>query len=422
MRVIFIVVALICVGVHGDMVTTWNNHLITALRFNGTQSGPTWGSRAGAIMHLAMHDALNSIIHRYERYMVTRDAPSSASQNAAMAAAAHHVLVSLFPDQETTLNQYLTDALTGIHGQSRDDGLSIGRHAGRTLIAMREDDGNQDSNPIFTPSPLPLHWQPDPTVSPTQKALGAYYGNVDMFAGDRVPGNYPIPAPPNSNSSAWADAYNEVKSVGQDNSTTRTVDQTQIANFWAYDRPEIGPVCNLYNQWAQKIASIRHNSLSDNARFFALLNMAMADAGIACWHYKYKFDLARPITAIRDYFADTNPDTVTEFDWTPLGAPNGLRPRYTPPFPSYASGHATFGGSVSKMMQLFYGTDHVTFSLTSDELPGVTRTFHSFSAASFENYMSRVYLGVHYRFDGTAGESQGQRVADYIFHNYLRHN
>ena len=190
----------------------------------------------------------------------------------------------------------------------------------------------------------------------------------------------------------------------------------------------------FYNQIAETLAVQEGNTVIQNARFFALINIAMADAGIACWDGKFDFNFWRPVTAIRAGDTDGNPNTIADPTWTPLGAPadNGSGTNFTPPFPAYASGHATFGGALFRMMADFFGTNDISFTLHSDEFNGitkdqngmvrpvVTRSFTSFSQAAEENGQSRIYLGIHWSFDKIQGIKQGTEIADYIFAHFLR--
>jgi hypothetical protein len=169
-----------------------------------------------------------------------------------------------------------------------------------------------------------------------------------------------------------------------------------------------------YNQIAETIALQQGNSLDQDARLFALTDIAMADAGIAAWDSKYTYDFWRPVTGIQDGNNDGNPNTVGDPTWMPLGSPgDGIRANYTPAFPSYISGHATFGAALFQTLTNFYGTNDISFTLTSDELPGVTRSYSSFSQASLENADSRIYLGVHWSFDATAGMAVGTAIGNY---------
>jgi hypothetical protein len=208
-----------------------------------------------------------------------------------------------------------------------------------------------------------------------------------------------------------------------------------IAIFWGYDGSiGLGTPPVLYNEITQSIARQMHNSEDQNARLFALVNMAMADTGIAVWESKYADDFWRPVTAIRAAGTDGNSQTVADSTWTPLGAPadNGSGTNFTPPFPAYPSGHAGFGGALFGTLADFYGTDHIGFTIGSDEFNGRTRDqngnvrpvvkqhFSSFSQAMEQNGQSRIFLGIHWHFDKVDGIQMGTHVADFVFQHFLQ--
>jgi hypothetical protein len=246
-------------------------------------------------------------------------------------------------------------------------------------------------------------------------------------------------------SAAYARAYDEAKRVGGDGDVTfteRTDDQTEAGIYWAYDgTPSLCAPPRLYNQLAATLTR-RFTDVSQLARTFALVNVAMADAGIAIWESKYLYKLWRPVAGIRESdpgtgpsgLGDSNPSTLGDTNWTPMGAPasNLAGPNFTPPFPAYPSGHAGFGGALFQTLRNVFGRDRVAFTFVSDELNGVTvdhqgnvrplrpRSFRSFSQAEEENGQSRIYLGIHWSFDKTEGIAQGRRVANYVFTNAFR--
>ena len=242
--------------------------------------------------------------------------------------------------------------------------------------------------------------------------------------------------PPALTSLEYATDFNEVKSLGAINSTTRTAYQTETALFWA-ENSQI-----TWNHIAQSAAVTRQNSLAQNARLFALLNIAGADTAIAVFDSKYTYDFWRPVAGIRESdpgtgptgLGDGNPGTVGDINFTPLGAPasNLTGPNFTPPFPAYPSGHAGFGGALFETMRRFYGTDNIAFTFVSDEFNGQTRdhngnlrpyrprSFSNLSQAEEENGQSRIYLGIHWRFDKTEGIASGRRVGDYVFDHAFR--
>jgi VCPO second helical-bundle domain len=240
-------------------------------------------------------------------------------------------------------------------------------------------------------------------------------------------------------SSAYTAAYNEVKNLGGNGiMTQRTEEQTFIGIFWAYDgTPSLCAPPRLYNQITMQIADQRRLSAIQFARLLALVNVAMADAGMTIWESKYYYDFWRPVLGIRESdpgtgptgLGDGNPDTVGDTNFSPLGAPasNLTGPNFTPPFPAYPSGHAGFGGALFQVMRRFYGTDNIAFTFVSDEFNGQTRdnngnvrpfrprSFSNLSQAEEENGQSRIYLGIHWSFDKTEGIAQGRRVGDYVF-------
>jgi hypothetical protein len=428
----------------GDIVLAWNLMALDALKNDSTlgadakQAGPDRASRALAIVQVAVFDAVNSIDRSSDPYLVRVDAPADASLTAAAAQAAHDTLVNLFPDYQPALDAKLAADLGGVSSVSaRNDGALVGRVAAAAILAARSNDGS-DVPMNYTPVNLAGHWQPDPTLSYTQQALGPLWGNVTPFALPSAE-SFHVPPPPALTSAQYAAAFAEVKDDGGDGVTTptlRTAEQTNIGIFWGYDNsPGLATPPRLYNQIAETIAVQQGNSPVENARFFALVNIALADAGIACWDGKFDYDFWRPVTAIRAADADGNPATVADPNWRPLGAPadNGNGPNFTPPFPAYASGHATFGGALFRMMADFYHRDNIHFTIHSDEFNGVTRdqngltrdptftrTFDSFSAAAEENGQSRIYLGIHWNFDKVQGIEQGTDIADYVFRHLLK--
>jgi hypothetical protein len=425
----------------GDVVLEWNAIALDALKndsFLGAaakQNAPTRASRALGIVQAAVFDAVNSIDRSYDPYLFEVNAPGDASITAAAAQAAHDTLVALFPDYQPTLDARLSTDLAAVHSVlSRDEGILVGHIVAEGILAVRSNDGSEVAMP-YTPGDQPGQWRPDP-LHPAQQALGALWGQVTPFALTGAE-QFHVPPPPALNSQAYTEAFYEVKAVGSATSTTRTAEQTEIGIFWGYDgSPGLATPPRLYNQIAEVLAVQEHNSVIESARFFALINIAMADAGIACWDGKYDFSFWRPVTAIREAGTDGNAHTAADPNWSPLGAPsdNGGGTNFTPPFPAYASGHATFGGALFRMMADFYGRDDIHFSFTSDEFNGVTvdqngavrpvvtRSFSSFSQAAEENGQSRIYLGIHWSFDKVQGIKQGADIADYIFHHLLRHS
>jgi hypothetical protein len=415
-------------------------------RVYGEQLGPGRAARAMAVVHIAIADAVNSIARRYRSFTRIAYAPSHASMDAAIAQAAHDTLVAMFPSQKPQCDRLLAEELASVRdGSAKTEGIRAGRRAAAAILAKVAGDGSDHGEPGmgtgYVPGNQPGDWRQDP-ISRLPVALGAYWGEVRPLV-MRSGRQFRIPPPPDLNSRAYARAFNEVKRLGGDGTTTatkRTEDQTFAAIFWAYDgTPSLCAPPRLYNQIAVHIADQRHTNTVDLARLLALVNLAMSEAGIASWDSKYHYAFWRPVSGIREADrgtgpsgrGDGNPFTAGDPTFSPLGAPasNLQGPNFTPPFPAYPSGHAVFGGAVFQTLRNFYGTDDIAFTFVSDELNGVTldnqgvarplapRSFSSLSQAEEENGQSRIYLGIHWSFDKVEGIRQGRQVANYVYRN-----
>ena len=437
-----------------DPVLFWNSVALHAAVVDhgigapGVQFGATRTSRAFAIVQGAVYDAVNSIVPTSAPYLIQVAAPTGSSIDAAVAEAAYTTLVSLYPYQKPYFDAELATSLQNIPTIPEVEGMAVGQTVANYILAARANDGSQIDavgQPVnYTYGQQPGQWRADP-LHPNATPLTPDWGGVTPFVLQSAT-QFGAPPPPAITSLAYAQAYEQVKSLGAVNSTTRTDNETNIGFFWGYDaQPGLGTPERFYNQIDEAVAQKMENSLVQNARLFALSNFAMADAAITCWNDKYRYDLWRPITAIRENDPGTgptglgsgNPHLVGQGDptWQPLGAPadNGNGTNFTPPFPSYVSGHATLGGANFKVLEDFYHTDHIRGGLTivSDEFNTVTvdqngnprpllpRTFNFFSQMAGENAQSRIYLGINYEFDAVEGIRCGDAIGDYVFTHAL---
>ncbi len=417
-------------------------------RVPGEQPGPGRSSRALAVVHVAIFEVVNAIAGApYRSTLSPRPAAlGPVSRDAAVAVTAHDTLNAMFPSQSERFAAFLAEDLRRVgvtRDGSRPRGMLLGRRVAQRVLATRAGDASDYVEPRvgieFITSDQPGWWRQDP-ISRIPLALGAKWGDVTPFvlaSGDQ----FRSPPPPDMTSDAYTEAYAEVKALGGDGIVTptlRTADQTHIGIFWAYDgTPSLCAPPRLYNQVTVQIANQRRTGVVELARLLALVNVAMADAGIAIWDSKFHHQFWRPVTGIREAdpgtgptgLGDGNPDTVGDPTYSPLGAPasNSSSPNFTPPFPAYPSGHAGFGGALFQILRRFYGTDTLPFTFVSDEFNGVTvgndgrvrpllpRSYQSLSQAEEENGQSRIYLGIHWAFDKTEGIAQGREVADYVY-------
>jgi hypothetical protein len=385
-----------------DAVTDWN--AIMQSTVSAPPTNPFFQARWGAITQLAVFEAVNSITGDYEPYLGVIDAPSWASPEAAAIAAAHAALVTLRPGSAAALDALRTTSLAAIpNGPEKEAGIMVGEDAALAMLLFRADDG-WDAVVPYTPGTNPGDWQPTPPAF--APALLPGWGQVTPF-GLEAGSQFRSRRPPALRTGFYANDYEEVKLLGSLNSPLRPQDRTDVALFYAATTP-----VQTWNPAARQASLAQGLSLSENARVFALLAMAMADGSIACFETKYHHNFWRPVTAIRNGDIDGNRRTEADPNWVPLIP--------TPPFPSYPSAHATLSGCAREVLERAFGKRGHSVTLTNPSLPAIVLNYTAWEEITDDIDDARIYGGVHFRFDQEAGAKQGRKVGSYILENYLR--
>jgi hypothetical protein len=383
-----------------DVVIDWN--LVTAKTLKTAKAGSGLAqSRVYAMLHGAMFDAVNAFERRYHPYAADLKAPPGASQDAAGAAAAHAVLVELYPLQEATLDAALAESLAKVpDGQARADGTALGKAAAEKMLVQRRDD-RMSEQASYTPKNGAGAWQLPANAKPT----GTHWGAVTPFALKSIQ-DFHFPGPPPLTSARYAQDFNEVKAVGAKNSAKRTAEQTAIAKLWEPTSPL------TYNAVLRAMPELKQKSVVEQARLFALMNMAGSDAAIVGWGAKYQTLFWRPETAIRNAGSDGNDATVEDPAWEGMRSP-------PPPHPEYPSGHALFTGAAATVLRDFFATDRMTVTVTNPDA-NITRSFASFSEMAKSVEDARVWAGIHFRSTDIDSSEMGRRIAEYALKNCMR--
>ena len=391
-----------------NVVVQWNRTLLVIVRTPGAQPATVHPTRSFAIMHAAIYDAVNAIDGSHKPYLVRlTDVSRFASQDAAVASAAHEVLAALYPKFQAMLDEQLQQSLASIpNGADKSEGIAVGKTVADEILAFRSNDGS-GASPIpfvFTNPPVPGAYQSTPPNFPKQPQF-THWSHVRPFALERADQFRPGP-PPALNSGTYADVFNEVKSLGIANSTAASPDQALTGRFWN------GAIQNYWNEIAQTAALAHELTTAQNARLFALLNLSFADGVIAFYDAKYTYNFWRPVTAIREAAIAGNPETIPDPNWLPeVGN--------TTPDPSYPGAHAVISAAGASILVSFFGKERFDFSVTSEVLAGVDRSFESFPGAAEEATLSRIFAGVHFRSDLTTGHALGRQIADFVANHFL---
>jgi hypothetical protein len=391
---LFAVLPLAMAGaLRADEVTDWHEHMLIALAKGGGNSQIK--SRNAAMVSAAVFDAVNGIERRYEPILVPAVAPRGASKRAAAVQAAYAVLLNRFPAQTDELGTRRTASLVAIgdEGESMRRGIEWGQFVADAILVWRTADGFAPAPPPYLGSDEIGKWRPTPP------AFGP--GAVPQFAimtpwGIKSPDQFRPSGPPALDSEQYLTDYNEVMLMGSAASPLRTADETDACLFWE----SAGPTA-FWDRLALDLVASVDTDLSENARFLATLNLAIADAIIACWDSKYTYEFWRPVTAIR---------LTDDPGWTPLLP--------TPSHPEYTSGHSSASSAATTVLADYFGDD-TPFLLESPAKPGWVRYYPSFSAAINEIANARVFAGIHFRTACDDGKTLGSDVAGYILENRM---
>jgi hypothetical protein len=377
--------------------------------------------RGIAMVQGAVYDAVNAIDRGYQPYLLdvnALDIQPWASYDAAIATAAHHVLVAIVPSgQVAALDTAYAATLAAIPDDDpteaaiKAEGVEAGAAAAAAMIAARADDGFMAPF-TFEIGLDPGDWRP---VTPAALDPDPWVGDLEPFLIES-PSQFRSEGPNALTSAAYAEEFNEVKELGALNSTTRTSDQTTAAIFWQF-----APIA-LWNRLARDLSAEHDVAVVDEARLLAMINLVGTDAAIGCWNDKYYWSFWRPRAAIREADTDGNAATVADPTWEPLFHPSTptTPPLGTPPFPDHPSGHGCLSGAVLETFAEFFGTDKVAFDVHSGRFPGQPRHFERFSHAAKEIIDARIWGGIHFRTADVQGVVIGKKVAHWLKKNYFQ--
>ncbi len=406
---LFIAGAVVC-PVQADEVTDWNQIFYQAALADKTSALVIL--RQAAILEVSVFDAINGIDRRFTPLHVQERGPEDGSIRAAAIQAAYTSLVRLYPDQKNILDQKRAESLAALQPHRQREVLSVwagiawGQKVADAIWTWRSTDGFNATPPPFEGGSAIGEWRPTPPAFlpgalPQIASMETWViQSHDQFRS--------LPGPNRLDSFRYAKDFNEVKEKGSILSSSRSPDETVAAEFWGNSSTP----SYFWNHVAISLVSRREHSLVENARFFAMLNVAMADAEIACWDAKYYFVSWRPITAFELADQDGNPFTKPDASFTPL--------LVTPPFPEYPSAHSAISSAAAAVLAERFGND-TTFTVSSDVLTDVTRRFTSFSAALDEIRSARVNAGIHFRTACNDAQTLGTEVGNYaIEHAFHR--
>src|SRR6266478_3019476 len=379
--------------VHADVISDWNQNTIEVLTAGNVLGNP-W-SRAMAMVHVAMSDAVNSVQPRYTRYVATAPVAPNVSPEAAAVSAARHILIQVAPAQKSRIDEMYADSLSRIaDGAAKTDGIALGEQVAALIRSDRATDLTNAPD-TYRPITAPGVWVP------TQPPLFPQYAQAKPWGMKSADQFRPGP-PPQLTSAVYARDYNETKELGGSKSVKRTQQQTDAVRFWT--QTNFGPA---WHEAARQLSPRKELSLADNARLFALLSMGIADSFITDWDAKFYYNFWRPVTAIRNGDKDGNDATERDAGWTPSNT--------TPMHPEYPSQAAIQGGTAAEVLETVFGTGPVSAFTAKDSADArLQRQFTSIGQMAEEQRMVRIWGGIHFRNTLEVSEQMGRNIAAYL--------
>ena len=383
---------------YADAITDWNETTRAVLR--AANSGGNPASRALAMVHVAMADAVNSVQDRHTRYVASVPKAPNASPEAAASSAARHVLIQVYPSQKPLIEQAYAASMKAIpEGPSKGEGVVLGEQIAAAVHADRASDGTNAPD-TYRPFTSPGIWVP------TTPPIFAQYAQAKPWVLKSADQFRPGP-PPALTSALYARDYNETKGLGDTKSTTRSAAQTDAVKFWTQET-----LPSSWQQAAQQLSASKELSLAENARLFALLNMAIANTFITDWDAKFTYNFWRPVTAIRNGDTDSNEATERDPGWTPLNA--------TPMHPEYPSQATIICGAAVSILEEFFGPNpKAAFTITDVANPAVRREFPTLMTMADEHANVRIWGGIHFRNSLEIGEQMGRKIGAYLAANAM---
>ena len=395
-----------------DTVLEWNRILVATLGTPGAVPPTVFFTRPLALMHVAVFDAINSFDRVYTPYVDFVDVPAGASRDAAVAQAAHDALVGMFPSQAAVYATALATQLSRLPAAGVPGGVQAGAASARAVLARRSTDGwDRPALTYILPS-LPGYWQ---SVPPQNTPAGfVHYADVAPFViGSR--NQFLVAPPPPLTSAVYTADFNEAKEIGSATSTTRTADQTRVAQlFAAVPTVTTTSIPAVWQNLTRDLVRSRALNDLEAARLYALTNTVFHDALFTSMSAKYLYGFWRPVTAIREAERDGNPQTAAD--------PNFLALLPTPPYPTYPGNYACLASAITTVFARYFGSNDIPFSITWAEPsgPGITRSYANFRQLADEAAKSRVYGGIHFNFDTTSSFGVCIPLGEYIFANTFR--